>query len=256
MNKADEDTDTKGSQQILRVQSVGRAVKILQVVAESAVGMHLSEIVARSGLPVQATNHLVHTLTATGMLMRRDRGVYSLGYQIGALADALNRQLAPPEHLMPMIRKIANESFEACYASGWVNGEIVTLVGVQGSYPIQAKEVSIGSQGAAHARASGKLLLALAPEGDRIAYLKGKVLTPRTPSTITNRKVLESELVQIAEQGYALDREEYELGLSCIAVPVGYAGARYALTLSAPTGRFTKNLSQYIEIMKRVARDS
>src|SRR5690606_24297796 len=173
-----------------RVQSVARAVAILGAVAESAHGLRAMEIAAALGLGRQATYHLLHTLVGCGMLARNQQNRYVLGLKMATLADAFMRHLAPPEHLAPLVRRTAMETGETAYAVGWHGGEIVNLVSMPGRNAIQAMTVPQGYAGHAHARATGKLLLALAAPETRERYLSGHRLEPRTPATLTSRETL------------------------------------------------------------------
>jgi IclR family transcriptional regulator, acetate operon repressor len=237
-----------------RVQSVARAIRILLAVGQSPSGLKGSQIAAATGLPKQATYHLVHTLVTTGMITRNERGLYVLGLRIGTLAEGFRRQLAPPEHLAPVVRRISSETGETAYASGWWNGEIVTLATSPGMSPVLASEVPHGTYTDSHARASGKLLLAFAAEDTRSRYLSSHELTARTKMTITVLPKLYKEFDRIREAGYALDCEEYSQGLCCIAVPIDAGSLPYALTVSAPVDRFRKNFTQYLETILGIAR--
>ncbi len=237
-----------------RVQSVARAMSILVVVAESAHGMRAMEIAAKLGLGRQATYHLLHTLVGCGMLARNQEGRYVLGLQMAILADAFVRHLAPPEHLAPLVRRIAIETGETAYAVGWRAGEIVNLVAVPGSNAIQAMTVPQGYHHHAHARATGKLLLALAAPEVRDRYLATHRLERRTRRTLVTLGALERELACVRENGYATDREEFAPGVCCLAVPIGRAAATFVAGLSAPAARFEAKFDEYLRVMRRAAQ--
>lgn len=239
-----------------RVQSVARAVSILGVVAESAHGVRAMEIAAALGLSRQATYHLLHTLVGCGMLARNQQNRYVLGLKMATLADAFVRHLAPPEHLAPLVRRTAMETGETAYAVGWHAGEIVNLVAVPGRNAIQAMMVPQGYSGHAHARATGKLLLAHASPEIRERYLSSHRLEPRTPATLTSRDALDQELAQARDRGFAIDREEFAPGLCCLAVPVGRTGAVFAIGISAPIERFVAKFEDYLEIMRSVVQEA
>jgi DNA-binding IclR family transcriptional regulator len=207
------------------------------------------EITGALGLGRQATYHLLHTLVACGMLTRNRQNLYVLGLRTASLADAFERQMALPEHLAPLVRRVAAETGETAYAAGWRGGEIVTLVSVPGSNPIQAMTVPQGYSGHAHARATGKLLLAHAADDVRERYLAGHDLEPRTPHTLTSRDALDTELARVRTDGFAMDREEFAPGLCCLAVPIGRTAAGFALGLSAPIDRFEARFRDYLRIM-------
>lgn len=236
-----------------RVQSAARTIGILLAVAQSERGLTTKEISERVRIGRQATYHLLHTLQETGMLTRDDRNRYLLGFRVATLAEGFGRQLAPSEHLAPIVRALARETGESAYASGWWSGEIAVLSVARGTNPVQAAEVPQGHIGDAHARASGKLLLAFAPASVRDPYLEGHKLKKLTPSTIATRRALDRELATIREQGYAVDQEEFALGLCCLAVPFDAGYSPFVLSLSAPRERFLERRDDYLAAMRRTA---
>lgn len=237
-------------QQRPRVQSAARAVAILLAVAQSENGLTTREISERVQIGRQATYHLLHTLVGTGMLTRNDRNRYLLGLRVGTLAEAFTRQLAPSEHLAPIVRALAQETGETAYAAGWWSGEITTLSFARGTNPVQAGEVPQGYVGNAHARASGKLLLAFATAEVRDGYLAEHPMTRLTPHTITKRAALDRAFSEIREQGYSIDDEEFAAGLCCLSVPFDKGYSPFVLALSAPRERFMAQREGYLTVMR------
>lgn len=236
-----------------RVQSAARAVGILLEVAKSENGLTTKEISERVGIGRQATYHLLHTLVGAGMLARAERSRYVLGLRVGTLAEGFARQLAPSEHLAPMVRELAQKTGETSYASGWWSDEITVLTVARGSNPVHAAEVSQGHVGNAHARASGKLLLAYATPAARRRYLDSHELPAITANTKTDRAELEAELAGIREQGFSEDREEFALGLCCLAVPLDAGLSPFAISISAPSERYVAERDQYLADLRGAA---
>jgi DNA-binding IclR family transcriptional regulator len=118
---------------------------------------------------------------------------------------------------------------------------------------VQAAEVSHGNYSDAHARASGKLLLAYSDEQLRTDYLSSHRLTARTKKTVTTLPKLYEEFERIRAAGYATDLEEFSNGLCCLAVGIGNGTQPFALTMSAPTERFEQKFDSYLATMKRIA---
>jgi len=229
-------------------------VGILLAVAQSENGLSTKEISDRVGIGRPATYHLLHTLLGTGMLTRDEHNRYLLGLRVGTLAEGFDRQLAPSEHLGPIVRELAQETGEIAYASGWWAGEISVLTAARGTNPVQAADVPRGYAGDAHARASGKLLLAFAPDSVRDEYLESHKLRRLTSNTITGRAALNRELKRIREQGYAVDEEEFAAGLCCLAVPLDAGYSPFVLAVSAPRERFIQERDRYIATMRRIAQ--
>lgn len=234
-------TEMPGSRGKPRVQSVSRAASILFCVAESESGVTAAEIRSRTGLPTQATYHLLQTLQALGLLRRSNTNSYVLGLRVGDLIDGFRRHFSCPEELRALVRRVAERTGETSYASGWYDGDLVSLAVETGSNPVHASAGSRHLGGHVHARASGKLLLALSGEVLQRAFFAAATLEPLTPNTLTSAEALREEFREILAQGYALDREEFAIGLSCLAVPLRVAGETFALCVSAPTERLNRN---------------
>lgn len=237
-----------------RIQSAVRTISILIAIAESANGLKTKEIMEVVGLSRQVTYHLIHTLSATGIIRKNDSNRYVLGLVALSIAEGFRRQLDPPQHLALRVRSIVAATGETAYAGGWVHGEIVALATARGESPVGATEIPQGYSGHAHARASGKLLLALADSAQCEEYLAKHPLDARTRHTITNREDLLKEFEKIRSNGYATDNEEFNEGLRCVAVPVEGLGGRFALGVSVPSGRFDANFKRYLEVLFDVAR--
>lgn len=235
-----------------RVQTAARCVAILLAVARSQEGLQAKEIAGRLGLPRQVTYHLLHTLAGTGILRRNVRGRYVVGMTMATLVDGFRRQLDGPEWFTPLVRQVAQDTGETAYAVGWVDGEIVVLSSARGGAAVHAAEVPHGFSGHAHARASGKVLLAFAPPLQGAEYLRGHRFTRLTPNTIAGAAQLRGELERIRLHGYAVDHEEFALGLRCVAVPLA-ASPAYAIGVSAPAERFDSRFDQYLAVLRRHA---
>lgn len=236
-----------------RVQSVSRAASVLMCIAKTDEGAAPKAIAGELGLSLQTIYHLLHTLTEVGLVCRNQQQQYVMGLSVGTLAQAFSRQLAPPEHLSRLLRLVARETGETAYVAGWWNEEITALGVARGSNPVQIAEVAHGFARDAHARASGKVLLAFASASSREGYLEKHPLSKRTKNTLTSRHALEKEFQEIRELGYGVDREEFVEGLSCVAVPLDGGRSPYALGLSAPTDRFDSRLEEFLSVLRRAA---
>lgn len=236
----------------LRVESAARAFRILLAVARSPAGLAAKEIAAELGLPRQVVYHLVHTLVQVQALAKNG-SLYSLGLGVMPLVGAFSRHVSPQQHLLPLVKRISAETGETAYAAGWIGSEIMVLATASGSNPIQAAEVALGNCGFANARASGKLLLALASPQQRDAFLTDNPPVSKTPNSIIDRGALEREFERIRTQGYAVEIEEFTEGLCCLAVPVAQSEGFFALGLSAPKSMFLAHQERYLAAVRSVA---
>lgn len=242
-------SDTREPTARARINSVARAMNILIAIARSEYGLSVREIADAVGIERQTAYHLVHTLADMGFIARDERRNYRLGLKVGVLAEAFQHQFSAPDHLRPLVRSLAATTGETCYAVGWWQGEIVTLDVARGTNAVRAAEVPHGQYQHAHARAAGKVLLAFAP-GTRVReYLANKPLTALTPNTLSDPTALQGEFAAIRTNGYAIDDEEFALGVCCMAVPLEGGTAPFALALSAPAERFRECRDQYLEAL-------
>jgi IclR family acetate operon transcriptional repressor len=237
-----------------RVQSAARAIAIVLAISHAANGLRAKEISDALRIPRQVTYHLIHTLTGTGIIRKSAQNRYVLGLAAGSIAEGFRRQLAPPELLAPMVRAIVSATGETAYASGWIDDSIVVLASARGRSPVHAAEVPHGYSGNAHARASGKLLLALADAVRVKNYFSKHHLSARTKNTITRSDQLQRELDGIRSRRYAIDHEEFSEGLCCLAVPVEGLADEFALAIAVPTGRFHSNRDRYLQVLRDAAR--
>jgi DNA-binding IclR family transcriptional regulator len=237
-----------------RVQSAARTIGILLAIARSREGLQVKEISTALKLPRQVTYHLLHTLSATGVIRKRHENRYVLGLAAAIIAEGFRRQLGPPEQLAQKVREVAAKCGETAYASGWVDGEIVVLASARGHSAVHAAEVSQGHSEDAHARASGKLLLALADPMTCEAYLSRHRLSARTRNTMTSIRKLTAAFEEIRNNGYSVDKEEFAEGLCCLAVPLEVAGGQIVLSISVPADRFEGNLNRYLTALRAQAR--
>jgi DNA-binding IclR family transcriptional regulator len=126
-----------------------------------------------------------------------------------------------------MLAELACSTEETAHLAAWRGGEIRMLAGVEGSRAV-VPDIHIGSYAHAHARAAGKLLLALAPQARRDGYLALRPPTRLTAKTITSALRLQAELDRIRAAQYATDNEEVADGLLCLSVPILENGGRAA----------------------------
>lgn len=235
-----------------QIQSVARAAQLLMLVAERRVDPTGKELAAAANLAVPTAHHLLATLVSQGLLVKDSYFRYVLGPRIAVLADAYQRDVSPPEYLLEPLRKLAMTTGEAGYLAVWRQSGIHVLAVVEGRLPVRVS-IPSGPYLDAHARATGKLMLALVRDDVRDAYLRTHPLRALTPRTITNMEQLQEDLEVTRQRGYGIDEEEFQLGVSCISAPIRDSGvivATYALSI--PTERFEKRRRELLDALLTV----
>lgn len=239
------------------IRSVARASRILVQLGEQPDGRTAKEVAVALALPLPTTYHLLGTLVAEGFVVKDSRRRYRLGPALGTIADSYVRQFSPPEYLIGPLHRLADETGETVYVVTWRHDRIVVLASVEGGSAVRVSGANLGFVESAHARASGKLLLAFASEEVRTAYLALNPLVPVTPRTIVQPEEFELELERIRLRGYAVDEEEFREGVSCVAAPVMESGhAVSAYSVSAPAERFGRRRAELIDCVLDATREA
>ena len=239
-----------------RIQSVARASQLLLWIAHQPHGASAKEIAAAQNLALPTTYHLVNTLVDQGLLSKDSRRRYVLGGSASILAQAYLRGQSVSEGLLAAVRNLAESTGETAYLADWGENGIRVLASVEGSHMVRVAEVASGPYEHGHARANGKVLLAYAWPEIRDSYLRAHPPVRLTPNTLVDPGDLDREFERIRRRGYAYDREEYEIGVSCVAAPLLQEGHIVAaFGLSVPTDRFKRERSALTAtLLDRVAQ--
>jgi len=220
------------------VQSINRAIQILRCF-ENGNKLGLTEISTAVGLHKSTTYGLITTLKNNGLLDKNeDTGKYQLGVELFRIAA--NVQMDLREICSPHIRQISEYT-----------GETVNLVipdGINVIY-IEKQEsdhsvkisTSIGKRLPMYCTGVGKAILAYLPAQEASSILDRTMLVPYTKNTLTSKESLIKQMEQTRESGYAVDMEELEYGLVCVAVPIINHQRRpiAALSCSGPKQRMS-----------------
>jgi IclR family acetate operon transcriptional repressor len=221
-----------------RIRSVSRAAGVLELVARDGRGggMRAAEIATSLGMPLPTAYHVLSTLADEGLLTKTDDRRYQLGPKVGLLAEAFAAQISAPELLVGRLRELSDRTGETAYLSAWRRGDAVLISIIDGKRTVRVAGVHLGYSGLAHARASGKVLLAYGRPGTLEEYLRRHSMELQTERTVTDARALEAEIVRTRAAGYAIDEGEFAEGVSCVAAPVG--DGTMAMGISAPSERF------------------
>jgi IclR family acetate operon transcriptional repressor len=237
------------------VQSVGRALNLFMLVATGATDGSVTAIAAAAKLPAPTVHHLLSTLVQDGFLAKNEHARYSMGPKVDLVTQIANQRMSLPEYLSRALQKLATTTGETSYVAAWRAGEIKILGSIEGTHPVHVS-VPAGDYLDAHARATGKALLAFSPPPVREAYLAMHLLRPVTPRTITDLSRLTEQLDEIRIQGHSSDIEEYLDGVSCISAPVLAGGVLLAaFSVSVPSQRFVQRREELTLAVRVIAEE-
>lgn len=223
-----------------QLQSVERAMRVLDHLAAAPGPVPAKAVAKALGLTLPTTYHLLTTLVSGGYLVHlADQHAYALGHRVDDLARGLHRQLAVPPSLRRVATLLHQQARAAAYYATLRDGEmIVAHVADCPSHP-RIRLIGVGFHEAPHATAFGKLMLATLPADDREALLEHTGTPAVTPHTVTDRFGLNRQLRQVRGTGLAVEIDEFQPDLSCMAAPVTDAAGRFvgAVAISMPTTR-------------------
>ncbi len=231
------------------VQTIKRVSSILEALGQNPNGMSIRELSSKIHLPKGTIHRLLSSLSYFGYV-RQDPKTrnYFLGLKLVELGNLLLSQLDLRKEAEPFLRDLAERTKETVHMVFLDRDEIVYIEKVELNHnPSGLKMASrIGLRNPAHSCAVGKVLLSYLPEEELDRIIKEKGLPKRTENTITDPQVLKAHLKTIRAQGYAVDDEENERGIRCVAAPVLNETGKpvAAISISGPAFRITKKVIQ------------
>lgn len=195
---------------------------LLEALGSSGRPQRLGELADRTGLTKPTVHRLLGVLTDSGWAVPRDGGFYELGPRARALGHA---DAAWGGGVDTAIHALADLTKQTVHVAVLADGE--ALYTHKASAPEAfVMRSRVGTRMPAHSTAVGKVMLAMLPEPRAVALLTARGMSSRTSATIVDVDVLLQELVAVRADGYAMDREENEENIRCmaVAIPLGDSG--------------------------------
>jgi IclR family acetate operon transcriptional repressor len=226
------------------VQSLTRALGLLNALARHDQGLGLSEAAKETGLAVSTAHRLLSTLQYENFVrFDPERSVWMIGVQTFIVGSAFLRARELTGVARPLMRQLMERSGETVNLAVEEGGEAIYVAQIECRKTMRAI-ARPGGRAAMHCSGVGKALLAAMPEDEveRIIALRG--LPAATAKTITTPAGLRAELQAIRERGFAIDEEENAIGLRCVAAPIFDENGKpvAAISLSGPTARIGDDL--------------
>lgn len=240
------------------VQSVDRALTLLELIAADPEGSRLSDLARAAGLAPSTTHRLLTALEQRGFAQSdATTGRWLIGrraHMVGA-AWGTARSLRIPA--VPQLRRLRDTSRETANMGVIEDGHVITIAQAE-SREIMRAISSPGGRTPIFCSGMGKAIVATWDDDqiDHLIDLYG--LTPATARSLTKRDTVHAEIARIRRDGYALDDEEYVVGLRCVAaVIMGPDGeALAALSISGLAARMTpEKVARCADMVMKTARD-
>jgi DNA-binding IclR family transcriptional regulator len=242
------------------VKSVSRALDIIHLVSLKKGGLGVTEIANQIDINKSSVYRILSTLVQYGYIEQdRETGRYKLGYTFLEISSKLLESIDLRTEAKPFLKKLENETNEVIHLVVYDQGEVVYIEKLDGNETLRMHS-KVGNRAPMHCTSVGKAILAHLPSNIVLDILDRKGLPMHTKHTITNKDEFLKELIRVKEKGYALDLEENEYGIRCIAVPIfDHLGKVIAaVSVSGPTIRMTDERleqlkPQMIEIGKQIS---
>lgn len=235
--------------------SIVKAFSILEFYSSRKQEWGVRELARHMGTHESTTYRLMSTLESLGVLYKNpNTEKYALGmklYELGNRVD-INTSFIHLTH--PELEKVALEIEETVHL-GIIKGESVLMVDKVESTMGLRLDSSVGQTSPLHCTGIGKTLLSFSNNFNK-SFLTNYIFDCYTDKTISDWPSLRREMAKVRKQGFAIDNQEFELGLICVAVPVFNQKQELVAALSAagPSDRFKKeSLLDYVSILQRGA---
>ncbi|UCH24859.1 MAG: IclR family transcriptional regulator [Trueperaceae bacterium] len=232
------------------IQTLARGLQIIDQLEASAAGMSVTSIAEMFGVDKSSASRFIKTLVSYGYAEQDPATrLYKLGPRLVSLGQSVLNKISFRDQARPFLRQLVAQTGECAHLAKLANGGALYIDQVDTPASLRVS-TDVGTLGPLHCTALGKVLLAFA-EVPIPGELKGF-----TARTIVTQDSLRSHLEQVRQLGYAIDDEEYNVGVRCVAAPVydvngDLAGA---IGISGPTGRVTlERIPEFAEIVKRIS---
>ncbi|RLL43867.1 IclR family transcriptional regulator [Oceanobacillus piezotolerans] len=235
------------------IQSVERALKILDIFDERDRELSITEISRRMNLHKSTVHSLLKTLQVHRYISQNEENEkYRLGLKLFERGNMVANNFD--------LRKVARKHLERLSATTNLTVHLVILDGQEGVYidKVEGSGVTvvysrIGRRVPIHTSAVGKSIISTKTDKELDQFLKNYQYTKQTPKSISSKEELLAEVNHVRTAGYSMDNEENELGIVCIAVPIkDYTGKAIAgISMSMPATKLTEEIKEYyVSILK------
>lgn len=216
------------------VQSVARSLMLLDLLAQENREMSLTEIAKAMNWPKTTVHGLITTLRDYNYVDQSPTsGRYHLGVRLFELGNLVARSWDIRVMAKPAMQALNSQLGEMVQLATEDKGEVLYLEKVDSSHMLRIVS-EIGARLPMHCSGLGKVLLAYKKPSEVKWIISKHGLHPMTAHTITDRELLEKELIKVRKQGYAIDDREVMDSLRCVAAPIfdRDGNVKYAISVS------------------------
>src|SRR3979411_1689549 len=236
------------------VQSVDRALLIIETLAEDDEGYRLTDLAVRTGLSPSTVHRLLTTLEKR-RFVQFDRGesTWHIGAQSFAVGSTFVRRRNFVTQALPYLRKLRDQTRETANLAVVDDGAMVVLTRVE-SREIMRSVTKAGGRVPMVASGLGKALLATYSEQDVFAIIQRDGMPRLTSKSIVRAGELCKSLHDIRRQGYSVDDEEALIGLRCVSAVV-YDDCSEPLAAISVSGKASRVPNDRLPILGKLVQE-
>ena len=242
---------------IKRVQSIDRAVSILECFNEDKRELRLQEISDKLGLNKSTVHGIITTLKYHGFISQNEETQkYKLGIRFIEFGDVVLNSINIRSVAFPVVEEVCSKIDETVQVAMQDGANVVWILKSESTKSVKTS-TKIGAMLPIHTTADGKVILCHQESDNIIKYLPKK-LSKFTKNTISKKGELLKRLEEIRNNGYAIDNEEYVEGVKCIAAPIfDYDGSvKFSISSTGPAFRMTdEKIKENLIIIKEAAKE-
>ncbi|MHB8535198.1 MAG: IclR family transcriptional regulator [Sulfuricaulis sp.] len=238
---------------ISSIQVIDRVTALLEAITTHAEPASLKYLSAETQLHPSTAFRILNALAKHDLVERTSAGRYALGMKLLRFGSHVHGKVDLLREAKPVMEWLRSQVGETVNLTVREGDEVVYIERVTSSHMMRVEQV-IGSRAPLHVTAVGKLFLSEGDEKACRAYARRTGLPRYTPNTLTQITRLWKHLESARKQGYALDDEEAEQGVSCVGVAVRdrHETMIAGLSISAPRER---RQSSWINLIKKAGTD-
>lgn len=219
------------------VQSIQRAMAILVLLGDHPDGLQVREIASLSNLNKSTVSRILFTLATQGFVEQNADKSYRIGLRILDLGSSHFNSLQLKTEAVPHLELLRNKTSRVIHLGVMQDNHIVYLDKVS-EFPNMRMYSMIGKRAYCHATGLGKAMMSQMDRVEVAAILSTVGMPARTENTLRTPEELYEELDRAAKQGYALDNEENETSVNCVAAPIfDYTGTCIAAVSATGFGK-------------------
>ena len=218
--------------------SLDKALTVLEEIAQAG-DLRLTALVEATGYP-PATIHRILAVLSRRRYVKQDPATrkYTLGLKCLDLSSRLQDHLEIITAAKPVMQKLMEATGETVNLVNFENMEAVYIDQISNTKSLLRMFTRVGARVPLHSSGVGKAFLATLPRKEAIAYFKSAPKVRHTPNSLVKEDEFSRDLEATRARGYAIDREEFEAGVGCIAAVIARDGDVVgAMSISGPSSR-------------------